>query len=146
MKKLFNEFKDFINQGNAMDLAIGVIIGAAFKGIVDSLVNHIIMPIIGVLTGGVDLSSMVLKIGEATISYGLFLNAIINFLTITLVIFLIVKSLSKLKRKKAEEAEEPAIAEEVLLLRDRPFPLNSIARTLFKSQNKQPYFISFLFL
>ena len=118
MKKLFNEFKDFINQGNAMDLAIGVIIGAAFKGIVDSLVNHIIMPIIGVLTGGVDLSSMVLKIGEATISYGLFLNAIINFLTITLVIFLIVKSLSKLKRKKAEEAEEPAIAEEVLLLRD----------------------------
>ena len=118
MKKLFNEFKDFINQGNAMDLAIGVIIGAAFKGIVDSLVNHIIMPIIGVLTGGVDLSSMVLKIGEATISYGLFLNAIINFLTITLVIFLIVKSLSKIKRKKAEEAEEPAIAEEVLLLRD----------------------------
>lgn len=118
MKKLFNEFKDFINQGNAMDLAIGVIIGAAFKGIVDSLVNHIIMPIIGVLTGGVDLSSMVLKIGEATISYGLFLNSIINFLTITLVIFLIVKSLSKLKRKKAEEAEEPAIAEEVLLLRD----------------------------
>ncbi|MCI0502753.1 MAG: large conductance mechanosensitive channel protein MscL [Fusobacteria bacterium] len=118
MKKLFNEFKDFINQGNAMDLAIGVIIGAAFKGIVDSLVNHIIMPIIGVLTGGVDLSSMVLTIGEATISYGLFLNAIINFLTITLVIFLIVKSLSKLKRKKAEEAEEPAIAEEVLLLRE----------------------------
>lgn len=117
MKKFIGEFKEFISQGNAMDLAIGVIIGAAFKSIVDSLVNDILMPIIGIATGGVDFSTLVLKIGSVSINYGLFINAIINFVIIAFIIFLIIKSLAKLKRKNKEEIQ-PALSEEVLLLRD----------------------------
>jgi len=117
MKKFIGEFKEFIFQGNAMDLAIGVIIGAVFKSIVDSLVNDILMPVIGIATGGVDFSTLVLKIGSVSINYGLFINAIINFLIIAFIIFLIIKSLAKLKRKNKEEIQ-PALSEEVLLLRD----------------------------
>lgn len=117
MKKFIGEFKEFISQGNAMDLAIGVIIGAAFKSIVDSLVNDILLPVIGIATGRVDFSTLVLKIGSVNINYGLFINAIINLLIIAFIIFLIIKSLAKLKRKNKEEIQ-PAISEEVLLLRD----------------------------
>ena len=117
MKKFIEEFKEFISQGNAMDLAVGVIIGAAFKSIVDSLVNDILMPVIGIATGGVDFSTLVLKIGSVSINYGLFINAIINFVIIAFIIFLIIKSLAKLKRKNKKEIQ-PALSEEVLLLRD----------------------------
>lgn len=117
MKKFIEEFKEFISQGNAMDLAVGVIIGAAFKSIVDSLVNDILMPVIGIATGGVDFSTLVFKIGSVSINYGLFINAIINFVIIAFIIFLIIKSLAKLKRKNKKEIQ-PALSEEVLLLRD----------------------------
>ena len=117
MKKFIEEFKEFLSQGNAMDLAVGVIIGAAFKSIVDSLVNDILMPVIGIATGGVDFSTLVLKIGSVSINYGLFINAIINFVIIAFIIFLIIKSLAKLKRKNKKEIQ-PILSEEVLLLRD----------------------------
>ena len=92
---MFKEFKEFIARGNVMDLAVGVIIGGAFKAIVDSLVNDIIMPIITMITGKVDLSGLSVKIGTATLSYGKFISAIINFLIIAIVIFLMVKSINK---------------------------------------------------
>ena len=92
---MFKEFKEFIAKGNVMDLAVGVIIGGAFKAIVDSLVNDIIMPIITMITGKVDLSGLSVKIGTATLSYGKFISAIINFLIIAIVIFLMVKSINK---------------------------------------------------
>lgn len=117
MRKFIGEFKEFISNGNAMDLAVGVIIGAAFKSIVDSLVNDILMPIIGIVTEVADFSSLVLKIGSISINYGLFINAIINFLIIAFIIFLIIKSLAELKRKNKEEIQ-PTIPEEIFLLRD----------------------------
>lgn len=117
MKKFMTEFKEFITMGNAMDLAVGVIIGAAFKSIVDSLVNDILMPLIGIVTGGIDFATLSVKVGEASVNYGLFINALINFIIIAFVIFLVVKSLNKIKRKKVEE-EAKADAEEVLLLRE----------------------------
>ena len=106
-----------------MDLAVGVIIGGAFKAIVDSLVKDILMPVIGGLTGGIDLSSLAVTIGEASISYGLFLNAIINFLIISLVIFLMVKGLAKARdlaegKKGAEEEVAAGPTEDILLLRE----------------------------
>ncbi len=123
MKGFLKDFKGFIARGNVMDLAVGVIIGGAFKAIVDSLVKDILMPVIGGLTGGIDLSSLAVTIGEASISYGLFLNAIINFLIIALVIFLMVKGLAKARdlaegKKGAEEEAAAGPTEDILLLRE----------------------------
>lgn len=117
MKKFAQEFKEFISRGNVLDLAIGVVIGGAFKAIVDSLVNNILMPVIGGITGGIDLSGLSFSIRGIDIAYGMFLNAILNFLIISLVIFAAIKTLAKLKRDKEQEAVEEA-AEEVLLLRE----------------------------
>ena len=110
---MFKEFKEFISRGDVMDLAVGVIIGGAFKSIVDSLVNDIIMPIITMITGKVDLSGLSLQIGSAKLSYGNFISAIINFLIISIVIFLLVKSINKAehltttlnKNNKSDETE-----------------------------------------
>ncbi|MDD6275627.1 MAG: large conductance mechanosensitive channel protein MscL [Clostridia bacterium] len=113
-KGFFGEFKTFIMRGNVIDLAVGVIIGGAFQSIVSSLVNDIIMPLIGMITGNVDFSERVWKIGEgdtaATVSWGSFLTALLNFLIISFVIFMIIKAINsvsaKLTKKKDEEAEE----------------------------------------
>ena len=115
---MFKEFKEFISKGNVMDLAVGVIIGGAFKAIVDSLVNDMIMPIITMITGKVDLSGISVQIGSATLSYGKFISAIINFLIIAIVIFLMIKSINKAQNmtskivKKSNEGEEEAEPEE----------------------------------
>ena len=114
MKKFFNEFKAFIIRGNVMDMAIGVIIGASFKAIVDSLVADIINPVLGVF-GGKDFSQYTLVLNEkATLNYGNFISSIINFLIMAFIIFCIVKLMNsmnelsaKLKKKKEEE-EVPA--------------------------------------
>ena len=90
MKKFINEFKTFISRGNVLDLAVGVIIGGAFNTIVNSLVNDIFMPIIGIIIGGINFSGLVLKIGEATIKYGLFIQNIINFLATAFCLFLLI--------------------------------------------------------
>ena len=108
MKKFIEEFKAFISRGNVMDMAVGVIIGASFKAIVDSLVADIINPLLG-LFGGMNFSEYKLKlIGDATLNYGNFITAIINFLIMAFVIFCIVKGMNtvsaKLSKKKEEEA------------------------------------------
>jgi len=113
---MIKEFREFIMRGNVMDLAVAVIIGAAFTAIVNSLVDDIIMPIIGVILGGVDFTSLVITVGNATITYGNFIQAIINFLLIALVLFLIIRAINRANRKKVEAPAPPApTAEEKLL-------------------------------
>ena len=133
--KLFDEFKAFVMRGNVVDLAVGVIIGGAFGKIVTSLVNDIFMPIIGMILGNVDFTSLEIKLGEpvegaeqAAIRYGAFIQEIVNFLVIALCIFMVIKVINKLQKKK-EEAPAPApepTKEEVLLTEIRD-ALNKIA-------------------
>ena len=114
---MIKEFKEFINKGNVMDMAVGVIIGGAFGAIIASLVNDIIMPVVGMITGGVDVTNLSVKVGEATLTYGNFIQAIINFLIIAIAIFLMVKAVNKLTRKKEKE-EKPAKPDDVKLLEE----------------------------
>ena len=116
---LFKEFKEFISKGNVLDLAVGVIVGGAFGKIVTSLVDDIIMPIIGLIIGGIDFSGLSLKIGEATVKYGMFIQNIVNFLIIAFSIFLVVKAVNKMRRikpKKEEPPVEPKKSNEEILL------------------------------
>ena len=117
MSKLLNEFKEFAMKGNVIDMAVGVIIGGAFGKIVSSLVDNVLMPVFGVLTGGVDFSGLSVKFNDASIQYGLFIQNVIDFLIIAFCIFLFVKALNKFK-KKTDAAPAPApepSAEEKLL-------------------------------
>ncbi len=110
MKRFVQEFKDFIARGNVMDMAIGIIIGSAFTGIVNSLVDDIINPILG-LFGGADFSSFHLKLlGDATLNYGRFISAVINFLIMAFVVFLFMKVINKMTgiMKRQEEVKEEA--------------------------------------
>lgn len=106
MKKFFKEFKEFALRGNVMDLAVGVIIGAAFQAIINSLVNDVISPLIG-LVANTDLSYMVAVVGDVEIRYGAFITAVINFVIMAVIIFLLVKGMNALAgigKKKTEEA------------------------------------------
>ena len=115
----FKEFKDFISKGNIFDMAVGVVIGSAFGKIVSSLVDHIIMPLVGVIIGGHDFSKLSIQVKDATIGYGIFLQNVVDFLIIALCIFAVVKAMSKFKKKEEEApAEPPKPSEEVLLLRE----------------------------
>lgn len=109
MKSFMKEFRDFINRGNVLDMAIGIIIGGAFTAIVTSLSNDIISPILG-LFGGYDFSAYSLKFGDVAIKYGSFITAIINFLIMALIVFCMVKAMNRAtsKLKKEEEIEEAA--------------------------------------
>jgi large conductance mechanosensitive channel len=114
-----SEFKTFISRGNVVDMAVGVIIGSAFGKIVTSLVNDVLMPIIGVFLGGLDFSDLSIKVGDATIKYGSFIQTIVDFLIVAFCIFMIVKLFESFKKKKEEEAEEaPKKSDEVLLLEE----------------------------
>ena len=104
------EFKEFAVKGHVMDMAVGVIIGGAFGKIVTSLVDNVLMPIIGTLTGGIDLSNLAITVGEANIQYGLFIQNIIDFIIVAFCIFLMLKGINKLNRKKEETAEPAAPA------------------------------------
>ncbi|MGC4020030.1 MAG: large conductance mechanosensitive channel protein MscL [Muricomes sp.] len=109
MKKFMSEFKAFVTRGNVMDMAVGIIIGGAFTSIVSSLVEDIINPILG-LFGGANLDTMNVKLfGEATLNYGKFIAAIINFLLLALVLFLIIRTVNRASSKfqSKEEAGEP---------------------------------------
>jgi len=108
---MLKEFKAFIMRGNVMDLAIAVIIGGAFGKIIASLVNDILMPLIGLLIGGIDFSSLSFTVGSAQVNYGLFINNVIDFLIIALVIFLMVKGLNSLQKKPAPVPAEPTTKE-----------------------------------
>ena len=102
---MLKEFKEFISKGNVIDLAVGVIIGGAFGKIVSSLVNDIIMPLVGILLGGLDFTSLTIKIKDSTIAYGSFIQNVVDFLIISASIFLAIKVLNGFK-KKGEELEE----------------------------------------
>jgi len=104
---MWKEFKEFIARGNVINLAVGIIIGAAFTAIVTSLVNDIIMPLIGIITGGIDFSHLTIQVGSATLTYGLFIAALINFFIIAIVVFLIVKGVNTFTKKKEDEAPAP---------------------------------------
>ena len=122
--KFFDEFKEFIAKGNVLDLAVGVIIGGAFGKIVSSLVSDIIMPIIGMMLGGIDFTDLTLKVKDATITYGVFIQNIVDFLIIAICIFVFIKVIEGITKKKdaEEEAKEDAKAEkedeQIVLLRE----------------------------
>ncbi|SEF75951.1 large conductance mechanosensitive channel [Xylanibacter ruminicola] len=100
------EFKEFAVKGNVMDMAVGVIIGGAFGKIVTSLVNDILMPVLGILTGGIDFTGLKATIGDANITYGQFVQSVIDFVIIAFCIFLMIKGMNKLNKKKEEPAPE----------------------------------------
>ena len=120
MKKFFQEFKVFIERGNVVDLAVGVVVGTAFSKIVTSLVDDILMPIVGAIIGGLDFSNLTIKVGDSLIRYGSFINNVINFLIIAFCIFILVKFINKLTKKKDKKEEKQAKvkSEEVLLLEE----------------------------
>ena len=121
MKKFISEFKEFAIKGNMLDLAIGVIIGGAFNTVVKSIVDDVIMPFIGILLGGKDFSQLALTIGDAQIKYGMLIQNLVNFLIIAFCLFIIVKALNSLKRKKEvaeEKVEEAKKAEDIALLEE----------------------------
>jgi len=132
---MFKEFRDFAIKGNMIDLAVGVIIGAAFGAIVSSLVDDVFMPVIGLILGGIDFSNLFIVLsnpdnvavpsltaaqtaGVATLNVGLFINAVVKFTIIAFVLFMVVKGINSLKREAAKEpvAETPAPSREEVLL------------------------------
>ncbi len=102
---MIKEFKEFIAQGNVLELAVAVVIGAAFGQIVSALVDSIIMPLVGIVLGGVDFSSLSIRVGNAVVAYGAFIQAIIDFLIIAFAIFIFVKLLNSMKNKVMPETE-----------------------------------------
>ena len=105
---MWKDFKEFAFKGNVLDLAVAVVIGAAFGKIVSSLVENIITPLIGILVGGIDFTGLKLTVGKAEVTYGIFLQHVFDFLIIAFAIFMVLRLLTKLKREKEEEVvEEP---------------------------------------
>lgn len=135
VKKEKEEFKKMILRGNIIDMAVGVIIGSAFSKIVTSLVNDILMPFLGVVLGGLDFSGLSIKIGEATIKYGSFIQSIVDFLIIAICIFVMVKIVSKIRDKADKKLgidhkkEEKKKDEQVVLLEE--------IRDLLKANKKE---------
>lgn len=104
-RQTFKEFKQFISRGNIIDLAIGVIIGGAFGKIVTSIVNDILMPIIGVIIGGLDFSNLTIKFKDSTIAYGNFIQNVIDFLIVSICIFILIKFISKFEKRNKKNIE-----------------------------------------
>ncbi len=128
MKNFIKEFKEFISKGNVLDMAIGVIIGSSFGKIVSSLVSDVIMPLIGVILGGLDFTNIVLKIKDAKINIGIFIQNVTDFLIIALCVFLFVKFINVFKHKEEKKLENVK-KEEVVLLEE--------IRDLLKKNNKK---------
>ena len=130
MKKFIHDFKEFISKGNVLDLAIAVVIGNAFNAIVTSLVNDVIMPLVGIIIGGIDFTGIKITYKTSSIMVGNFIQNIINFLIIALSIFVMISVFKKLSHKKKEEElpPPPPKSEEVLLLEE--------IRDLLKKQPK----------
>lgn len=121
MKKMVKEFKEFISKGNVIDLAVGVVIGGAFGKIVTSLVDNIIMPLVGLVCGGINFTSLTLKVKDAVIYYGIFIQNVVDFLIVAFCIFMFIKFINKLNRKKTKEEEKvevPKKSDEVILLEE----------------------------
>ena len=111
---MLREFRDFVMRGSVLDLAIAVILGGAFALIITSLVNDILMPLIGIVLGGVDFTALTYQVGDAVVYWGKFVQAIINFLVIAFVIFMLIRSVNRLKKK------EPAPAPAARTMKDCP--------------------------
>ena len=118
MKGFVEDFKAFALKGNVVDLAIAVVIGAAFGKIVTALVDNIITPIVGMLLGGVDFSDLAITVGEANIQYGAFIQAIIDFAIVALVLFVVIKAMAKLQAKEEEKPKEEKVETELDVLKD----------------------------
>lgn len=138
---ILKEFKEFISRGNVIDLAVALIMGAAFTNIVQALVKDVITPLLGIFLGGIDFSGLAITIGDASIKYGSFIQAVINFLIIAFVIFIIVKAINKLESKiehdllnLEEEKKDELLSQEVKELREIKNILksNSLSQRLFK--------------
>lgn len=139
---MLKEFREFINRGNVVDLSVGVIVGGAFGKIVSSLVDNVLMPIIGIVIGGIDFSNLSITYKDANIAYGLFLQNVIDFLIIAFCIFLLVKFLNKITRKKSTEEKStepvaPKPSEEVLLLTEIRDLLKKETKTAKNSKTKK---------
>jgi large conductance mechanosensitive channel len=113
---IVGEFKEFAVKGNVVDLAVGVVIGAAFGKIVSSLVEDVVMPLVGTLLGGVNFTALAVKVGDATLRYGKFLQTCLDFLIIAWAIFVMVKLINRLKREQAAPAAPPAPPPQEVLL------------------------------
>lgn len=120
MKKMIKEFKTFISRGNVIDLAVGVVVGNAFTKIVNSLVDNIIMPLVGILIGGVDFTKLSLTIFGVNIQFGVFIQNVVDFLIIAFCIFMVIKLINKLTHKKEEkkDVKPPVKSDEVKLLEE----------------------------
>ena len=127
---MFKEFKTFVMRGNVMDLAVGVIIGAAFGKIVTSLVNDVLMPLLGILLGKVNFTDLTIKIGSATVKYGMFIQNVVDFLIVAFCIFLMVKVINKIMKKQDDDKKEekPVKSDELKTLEE--------IRDLLKKKNK----------
>ena len=130
---MIKEFKEFISRGNVIDLAVGVIIGGAFGKIVSSLVDNIIMPLVGILIGGIDFSNLAITIKNARVEYGLFIQNVVDFLIVAFCIFMFVKAINKLnekvKKKEEKKEEAPKKSNEEVLLEE--------IRDILKKDNKK---------
>lgn len=116
-RNTLKEFKSFISRGNVIDLAVGVIIGSAFGKIVSSIVNDILMPLIWIVIGGIDFTNLTIKVKNATINYGIFLQNVIDFLIVSVCIFIFIKIISRFNRKE-EKKEEVKKDEKIILLEE----------------------------
>ena len=116
MKKFIEEFKAFAMRGNVLEMAVGIIIGGAFTSIVNSLVSDVFTPILGIITGGIDFSSLSFGLGTAQIMIGNFINAAISFILVAFSVFVFIKAVNRFTKKKEEEAPAPAPAADIVLL------------------------------
>ena len=115
---MLKEFKKFIARGNVLDLAVGVIVGGAFSSIVTSLVNNIFTPIIGLIVGGVDFSSLSITFRDTKIMYGAFIQSVIDFLIVAFCLYIVVKAVNKVTHKKEEKTAKPVKSEELKTLEE----------------------------
>lgn len=126
---MIKEFKKFISKGNVVDLAVGVVIGSAFGKIVSSLVDNIIMPLVGIIIGGIDFTNLTLKLGDAKIEYGIFIQNVVDFLIVAFCIFIVIRAFNKITHKKEKKQEKTKKTDEVILLEE--------IRDLLKKENKK---------
>lgn len=116
--KTVKEFKQFISKGNVLDMAVGVIIGGAFGKIVTSIVNDILMPLVGIVVGGLDFTDLSIKFGSANIMYGMFIQNVIDFLIVAACIFILVKFVGRFNKKEEVKPEPPKKDEKIILLEE----------------------------
>jgi large conductance mechanosensitive channel len=113
---MIKEFRDFLKRGNVIDLAVAVVVGTAFTAVVDSLVNDILMPIIGLIIGGIDFSNLIFQFGDIVITYGNFIQALVNFILIAFALFIVIRAYNKIQKKHEDQEVTPAPSAEERLL------------------------------